>query len=127
VADKSVLIACKAPNGLVLNLDRYEAAGANGAVQRVGGGASVTLKGWSRPFNMPDMTEGGYALTAVPEDFWAAWIATHADSSLLADKILLPPHKDAAVQALDHAAVPQMFRPAQEGDVPNVKAERAAA
>ena len=76
---------------------------------------------------MPDTTEGGYALTSVPADFWDAWFAKNVKHPLIVDKVILPPHKDASAQANDHAAVPQMHRPAREGDVPGVKKEDVAA
>ena len=121
-----VMIACKAPGGVVLNLDAYEAIG-NGNIRRIPGGvATVTLKGWSRAWGTADHTEGGYALTPVPKDFWDAWLASHADFPMLADKTILPPHKAAADQAQAHAAVPQMFAPATPKDVPGIaKAEVA--
>jgi hypothetical protein len=111
-----VLIGCKAPNGLILNLDRYEKRGDQGQVKRIPGAATVTLKGWARKAAEPDLTEGGYMLTAVPVDFWREWIARNEDSSLILDKIILPPHQDAAGQAREHKAIPQMFRPAHPGD-----------
>jgi hypothetical protein len=111
-----VMIGCKAPNGLILNLDHYEKRGDQGQVQRISGAATAVLKGWARKANEPDITQGGYMMTAVPADFWAAWIKEHADSSLIADKIILPPHVDASGQAREHEAVPQMFRPAHPGD-----------
>jgi hypothetical protein len=121
-----ILIACKAPNGVVLNLDRYEAIGDKGVIRRLAGETTVTLKGWARPWGAPDTTEGGYALTPVPAEFWEAWLQTHADSPLLKDKIILPPHKDARAQAVDFAEVPQMNRPARVGDVPGVEAGKVA-
>lgn len=122
---ETVLIACKAPGGLVLNLDHYVKVGDQNSVQRMSGGDTVTLKGWSRPFGAPDTTEGGYALTPVPAAFWAEWFKINAESSLIKDKIILPPHKDAAAQARDNADVPQMFRPAKPTDVPGVKVDKA--
>lgn len=128
-----VMIACKAPNGLVLNLDRYEVAhAANGVVRRVRGDQRVTLAGWAHEHNKPDMTEGsgGYRLTPVPADFWTAWLKLNPDSPLIADRIILPPPKgaserEALAQSIDHKAVPKMFPPAREGDVPGVvKADR---
>jgi len=74
---------------------------------------------------MPDTTEGGYALTQVPADFWDAWIATHADNILVTSKTILGPHKDALGQAHGHAAVEQMFRPARVEDVGKIAADKA--
>ena len=114
MAGAIVLIGCKAPNGLVLNLDRYETTNDNRPPRRISGGQPVTLKGWSVPFGVADTTSGGYALTEVPADFWEAWLKANADSSLLADKVILPPHRDASAQANAHAAVPALF-PRKDG------------
>lgn len=115
-----VLIGCKHPSGLILNLDRYQAKGTQGQVDRVPGGATVTLKGWARPLNGPnvraDETEGGYQLTAVPHDFWDAWFAIHKEDSLIVDRVILPPASDTAAMAREFSAVPQMFRPADPAD-----------
>ena len=124
-----VTIACKAPNGLILDLDYIEIQNAEkGTIRthRTPREKCVTLKGWARRWGDPDTTEGGYALTQVPKDFWDAWIARNSESSLITDKIILPPHRDARAQAVDHREVEQMFRPAREGDVKGVKADKAA-
>ena len=108
------MIACKHPNGVVLNLDHYELMNAqNNRVLRRAGKASVTLKGWSHPINRPDPTEGtgGYVLTRVPADFWEQWLATHADFPMIEDGTILGPHKDAAGQARGHIEVPKMHAP----------------
>jgi hypothetical protein len=124
----TVMIACKAPNGLVLNLDVSVKTDERGGSKINRGPTTVTLKGWSHPFNRPDPTEGlgGYALTPVPTEFWEAWLATHADSPLLADKIILGPHRDARAQAVAHDAVPKMFPPANTKDVAGIKQFDAA-
>ena len=129
MAGGMVMIACKAPNGIVLDLDRYEVLNIEKGIIRTHKGPMppVTLKGWAAPFGQPPGTVGGYGLTAVPADFWEAWFSVNANSPLLADKIILPPHKDTHAQAKDHAEVPQMFRPAREGDVPGVKRDDAKA
>lgn len=111
-----VMIGCKAPNGLILNLDSYEKRGDQGQVRRIPGAATVTLRGWARKAAEPDLTEGGYMLTAVPVDFWREWVSRNEGSSFLTDKIILPPARDATGQAREHKSVPQMFRPAHPGD-----------
>ena len=115
-----VMIACKAPNGLVLNLDHYVRVNEKDVVRRVPGKRTVTLRGWSQGVGMPNQVQlvGGYRLTPVPKDFWEAWVERNADSSFLADKIILPPASDPHAQAREHARVEQMFRPAREGDAP---------
>lgn len=114
--EQVVMVACKAPNGLVLNLDKYVPAGDRGLVRRIAGKKTVTLKGYARSWGAPDTTEGGYALTPVEQSFWEAWYELNKDSSLILDKIILPPHRDALGKAVDHAEVPQMFAPVKEKD-----------
>jgi len=127
-AGDTVMIACKAPNGIVLNLDQSEKTDDRGGSKIKRGATTVTLKGWSHAFNRPDPAEGqgGYALTQVPTEFWDAWLASHADSPLLADKIILGPHRDARGQAVAHGAVPKMFPPADPKDVAGIKQFDAA-
>lgn len=113
-SDAFVMIACKHPNGVVLNLDHYELMNVqNNRVQRRVGKASVTLKGWAHAINKPDPTEGtgGYVLTRVPADFWEAWLATHQDFPMIEDGTILGPHKDAPGQARSYANVPKMHAP----------------
>lgn len=132
MAGEVVVIACKAPNGLILNLDSYKVIDEkSSAIQRIDGGAQVTLKGWSVPTGRADLTleTGGYALTEVPADFWAKWYEKNKESSLLADRIILAPHRDATVQAVRHQEVPKMFAPMQrEGDprIPPADRDRLA-
>lgn len=111
-ASRTVMVGCKHPNGVVLNLDHYTVSGPNNRVQRHAGKMTVTLKGWSHPFNKPDPAEGtgGYVFTQVPADFWEQWIdGPGKDFPMIADKTILGPHRDARAQARDHATVPQMF------------------
>lgn len=122
-----VTVACKHPNGLVLNLDMSVKVGDRGETQVIKGEKTVTLKGWARPWGTPDTTEGGYALTQVPADFWEAWYKLNSDSPFIVNKVILGPHKDQVGQSRDHAEVEQMFRPAREGDVKGIKADDKAA
>lgn len=110
------MVGCKHPNGVVLNLDNYVVVNpANNLIRRVGGGATVTLKGWSHRFNEPDPTAetGGYRLTPVPADFWEKWLATHQDFPLLQDDIIKgPPARGSAIdQAKALAEVPKLYAP----------------
>ena len=132
MAGETVLIACKAPNGLILNLDSYKVSDErSNAVQRIDGGATVTLKGWSTEIGRPNLTleTGGYALTEVPADFWAAWFERNKESSLLHDKIILPPHRDAVGKAREHRDIPQMHAkalPVGDPRLPKVDQDRLA-
>ena len=120
-----VVIACKAPNGLVLNLDRYELVDKDrGTIRRIPGDVEIKLRGWSVHQGRVDLAseQGGYALTEVPADQWEKWLAANQDSPLLKDRIILGPPKQrgadsATAQAAAHAEVPQMHaRLLQKGD-----------
>ena len=114
----TVTVGCKHPNGLRLDLDEYAVNEKDGKVSIIRGKMGpFILKGWAVPFGMPSMTEGGYRLSEVPADFWAAWYQRNKDSSLILDKVIMPPHKDAVAQARDHDAVPAMFAPRTEADM----------
>ena len=114
MAEEMVMIGCKHPNGVILNLDHYVVTDErSNSVRRINGKATVTLKGWAHLQNKPDPTEGmgGYALTPVPVDFWQAWIKEHAEFPMIVDKTIVGPHKDAVAQARAHAEVGKMYAP----------------
>lgn len=117
---ETVMIACNHPQGLILNLDRYEPKGNQGQVQRINGKATVTLKGWSFKVGVePDPTEGkGYRMTSVPREFWDAWFAANKESSLLTDRVILGPATGGDVAGIlrEHRDVKPMFRPAHPSD-----------
>ena len=128
MAEEMVMVGCKAPNGLVLDLDFYVVAETDQRVRTIKGKLPpVTLKGWSVAFGMPDITTGGYALTSVPAAFWTEWYARNKDTStLIADKIIIPPHKDTAGAARDHDTVLAMFPRRTESAMQGVKKLSAA-
>jgi hypothetical protein len=119
-----VMVACKHPNGVVLNLDRIVPIGNNGQV-RVVHGASVRLAGWSHEYNKvdPAAETGGYVLTPIPAEFWVEWLKAHPDFPMLVDKTILGPHRDHVGQARDHAEVPKMFAPSS-GDLKAIDAAK---
>lgn len=115
MAEQMVLIGCKHPNGVELNLDKVQFIGdpKNGQA-RVVPGERFVLKGWSYRRGVeidPTFETGGYRMTPVPASFWEAWLAAHPDFPMLADQTIIGPHKDAVGKARDQAAVPQMFAP----------------
>lgn len=128
MAEEMVLVGCKAPNGVVLDTDRYERTDSTTLGIRTIVGKRFTLKGWAHDVNKPDPAQGtgGYVLTPVPASFWEEWVKTHPDFPLLTDKTILPPHKDARGQAVDHAAVPKMFDYANPKAVAGVEKLNAA-
>ena len=67
MAGETVLVGCKAPNGLILNLDRYE-VDAQGRARRMTGLKTVTLAGWAHRIGFePDPTAetGGYRFETI--------------------------------------------------------------
>ena len=125
------VIACKHPNGLVLNCDQYQTDD-RGNLLPVTRGRTVTLKGWAHKWGEPDVAgaTGGYALTTLTgqdADLWDKWIARNADHPFIVERVILPPHKDPMHQARDHSAVDKMHAPAKIGAIPGVaKFETAA-
>ena len=126
---ETVLVGCNAPNGIVLNLDKYILVNpANNAVQRMDGSATVTLNGWAHRWGSPDPSvQGrGYVLTHVEKSFWDAWLKLNESSSLIRDRIILPPHRDASGQAREvGVSIKRMFAPVDETAVAGVKREPA--
>lgn len=124
--DKFVIVACKMPNGVVLNFNRYERMNETTAdIRKIVDRRTITLKGWAHKVGEPPpvLIEGGYALTSgVPADLWDEWAKTHADSPLLEDRLIFAaPTSDRALkQAREQASVPKQFSPARPTDVPGV-------
>jgi hypothetical protein len=101
---ETVLVGCKMPTGLTLNLDRYVVIDERtGAVRRVPGKLPpVTLTG-NAVIRAPNARGGGvlkqdpsleglgYVFTEVDKAFWEEWLATHADDTHLADGYLIGP------------------------------------
>lgn len=122
----AVMIGCKAPMGVVLNLDRYVKAGDTQYVNRIEGETKVTLKGWSHPFGTQDPTQWGYRLTPVPRAFWEEWLETHKGFSMLRDGIIIGPKSDSPAEndtlgkAKEGAKIDKLFRQARIGDAPKL-------
>lgn len=121
-----VMIGCKAPMGVILNLDHYAKAGDTQYVNRIEGDTKVTLLGWSHPWGTQDPTQWGYRLTPVPRDFWEEWLSTHKGFPMLRDKTIIGPESTSAGQtdtlgkAKEHAKVDRLFRQARIGDAPKM-------
>jgi hypothetical protein len=109
-SSNTVLVGCKAPNGLILNLDGYEVLSKeHGTVRRVVSDVPpVHLRGNAYPegktprlkggrFVANDQISDGYVFTPVPVDFWTEWLARNKDGSLVRDRIVI------AAQTVDAA------------------------
>lgn len=115
-----VRVGCKMPNGVILNLTRYEIVNKeHGVIQREGDDRpTVTLKGNAVKVGMPDLSIDGYVFTKVPKAFWDEWLKTHADSSLLRDGYIKAAASldQAKGLAADHAKERGMFPRLTEKD-----------
>ncbi len=98
----TVTVACKHPHGLHLDL-----------IDGSGNRRRVTVSGTRREFGKPDTTVGGYALTEIDADHWAAWVEKNKGSSLLTDRIVFatPKLQSTQAQATEQAAVPAIAPP----------------
>jgi len=139
----TVTVMCKMPNGVILDLDRYERISSseqNLQVRTISGGRTVELKGYAHrrgadpKVSPPPTLFGGYRSNEIDADFWAEWYERNKDTSaLIKDKLIMgPPPKGSAIdQAKDHDAVPAQFSPLKGNEVPGVfkydGAERAEA
>ena len=107
----TVTVACKHPSGLHLDLEAVD-----------GTKTRATLKGNAVPFGVPSYLVGGYALTEVDADHWAAWLEKYKDSSLIKDRIIFaqPKRSNAEAQAKDQAEVPALSQPVKPTDIRGV-------
>ncbi|MBF0865113.1 MAG: hypothetical protein ABF932_13665 [Gluconobacter potus] len=68
----AVMIGCKIPNGLVLQV----------------GSQRFVLKGTNVKPGAPHVVTGGYGLTTIPADVWAEWSGKHKDSVFIKNSIV---------------------------------------
>jgi len=120
MATDTVMVGCKMPTGVVLNLTRYEILSKeHGLVQRVGEeDGSVSLKGNAVKFGQADISINGYVFTKVPKAFWDEWLARNASSSLLKDGYIKPAATVDAAQriAREHEKERGQFPRLEEND-----------
>ena len=92
MATDVVFVGCKMPNGVWLDLDKYEVINKEqGTVRLIKSKIPrVRLRGNAVGFMKPDMSIEGYVFTPVDKEFWTQWMAQNADSSLLADGFIKP-------------------------------------
>lgn len=98
-ATGTVIVGCKLPNGIILQLCRREAS----REPVMGGGHrdvdvwrkfgdKYVVKGPAVPFGtVPKyLIAGGYALTSgIPEDFWEQWLAQNAESDIVKNELII--------------------------------------
>lgn len=94
----TVTVACKLPNGLILQLCKMEefdeplmGGGFRRGKKAVRIGEPITVNGCRFPFGtQPDYRiVAGYALTEnVPAEFWKEWLEQNGDSPVVKNKII---------------------------------------
>lgn len=95
----TVVVGCKIPNGLVLQLSTFEQTaepvmGGGHRDVRVGRkiGDKYVIRGTSIPFGQVPkyLMVGGYALTSgIPEDFWQQWLEQNKDSDIVRRELIV--------------------------------------
>jgi hypothetical protein len=95
MAQTSVTVGLKLPQGLILRLFKMEDATGPGYVpgerRAVEYGERVRIRGTAHEEGMRPKVPivGGYALTSgVPKDFWDAWLEQNKDSDLIRNKLI---------------------------------------
>lgn len=106
---KSVTIACKLPNGLVLQLcsatkvaEHVMGGGSREVTQHRKVGDIVTVFGNAHPQNAGPkcMIVAGYALTPdVDAQFWTAWLAQNKDLAAVKNHLIFAYEKESDVKA----------------------------
>lgn len=109
-----VIVGCKLPNGLLLNVD----------------GHTIRINGKAR-YNMPSPTrknlnadvEFADGLTAVDKSFWEKWLAEHKDYGPVMSKLIYAsPTRDAAIgKAEDTQEVKTGLEPVDPNAIKNVE------
>lgn len=104
----SVVVACKIPNGLILQLEKREEAiepsPAGGRKIEVGRkiGDPVKLNGCAIPMTgQPPAHQitGGFGLTVVPKDFWDKWVKQNEGLDVLVNGLVFAHEKRETTEA----------------------------
>ena len=118
-----VTVACRLPNGCVLDFRRYEPQGLDGRSVLVRDDKRrIVLNGWAhRVGETPPLTiKGSYALTPnVDAALWDEWVKTHEDSDLLVNGVIFAEarYEDAGARAAEQSAdLKRVFAPANPKD-----------
>lgn len=118
-ADRSgefVAVACKLPNGVILDLDRYaESDPQSTRPPRTIRGRlpPVHVKGWATPVGQSIVAPGGYVVTPVPKEFWDEWFERNKDGDLITSGVLFaqPTAARATAKATEQAGIKPVFAP----------------
>lgn len=120
-----VTVACKMPNGVVLNFNRYERVNEQTLdIHKHVDTRRIVLKGYAHKVGEPPpvLIAGGYALTNVDADLWGEWVDTHKGNDLLSDRLIFAASTPdrAVAQAREQAKVPAQFPPTKPSEVKGV-------
>jgi hypothetical protein len=105
-----VTVACKIPNGIVLQLEKPETktepvlgGGERDTVRWTRVGKQIVIKGPAHPINRPPLApiSNGYALTHnVDADFFAEWMKQKADTAIVTERLIFAHEKLPSVDAM---------------------------
>jgi hypothetical protein len=106
----TVTVACKVPNGVVLQLcqkvewDEETPSGSRKRVRYDKTGETFVVRGPAVPYGNPNVAAtplvGGYALTpGVPEDFWKAWLEQNKTTDMVTSGMIFAHGKVADTRA----------------------------
>ena len=129
-AGNTVIVGCKIPNGLILQLSQMESSrepvmgGGHRDIQtgrKIG--PKYLVKGPAFPVgSVPRyLIAGGYALTSgIPEDFWNEWVRQNADADIVKNELIIA-HKsmeDVEQHCIDNERVVTGLEPVDPGRLP---------
>jgi hypothetical protein len=132
IAKETVIIGCKLPNGLVLEIG-YEFS-PTGAQIKSADYERVVIKGWNShseemriqllkvksDSGVPHaMNTRPFLNRGIPKDFWVKWKAAHARSWLLKNEVLFEANDEAsaALRVAEGDKTPKVFEPIDRGAI----------
>ena len=126
-SNKTVIVACKVPNGVILKVWRFEddeeavlGGGKRTFKRPVQDGPSYELKGPAAPVRGRPQAPvaGGYALNkGIPLEFWQKWLEQYKDSALVVNKMVFAAEKPDRIiaEARDNRDVRSNMEPLRPG------------
>jgi hypothetical protein len=123
-SDKTVIVGCKLPNGLILRIFRFEeqqepilgGGFRSFKIAKPVDGVEYKLNGVRFPYGtVPDyLIVNGYALTSgIPEDFWKTWVEQNKDALVVKNELIIAHRRTDSIkdQAYDNRKVKSGLEP----------------
>lgn len=129
-ATGTVIVGCKIPNGIVLQLSTFESTqepvmGGGHRDVKIGRkvGEKYVVKGPSTPFGMVPryLVAGGYALTSgIPREFWDEWVKQNHDADIVRRQLVIAHStmEDVERQCLDNEKLLTGLEPIDPNNLP---------